>query len=566
MGEVFGKLFVDPTSLPADGFGFFQVCFLGSVYGCVLFRASCMISEGSELLLLVPSLANVVGSIVLPILGAVPDGAIVLFSGLGPDPQSQLSVGVGALAGSTIMLLTVPWCLSVIGGRVSYFDEHFTYKKPKLSPPGHFSLFNTGVAGNAYVANGGRVMLLSAISYVVIQAPAFFVRGELASTQANFERWFAFVGMLACTFGFVGYLLYQVHQAQTGEDKQSEFYSTEMRKKAIRGKQLSLRGAMKALLELHEAEKGEVEIIKIGSNRLGLPLITQEIPERARHQMRALLRPFFIQLDVDGNEKLDKEELRNLLSMLNEKPSEMEMQQLFDQIDIDASGYVEFEEFVNCLIYFVVSNHDVYQAALGIPSPRAPSTHRLATLEEQQMEEEKEDEEIPEDLAGLPAAEQQRRIKLRAFKFMFIGTLLVLIFADPLVNVFSNIGQRTGIPSFYISFVLAPLASNASEILASYNYSLKKTHKSITISFSALEGAASMNNTFCLGIFLALVFFKNLMWTFAAETFAILVVQLVMALIAQKQVHLVIDGLIVLSLYPLALIGVYCMETFLGWD
>ena len=35
-------------------------------------------------------------------------GAIMLFSGLGPDAQSQLSVGVGALAGSTIMLLTVP--------------------------------------------------------------------------------------------------------------------------------------------------------------------------------------------------------------------------------------------------------------------------------------------------------------------------------------------------------------------------------------------------------------------------------------------------------------------------
>jgi hypothetical protein len=35
-------------------------------------------------------------------------GALMLFSGLGPDAQSQLSVGVGALAGSTIMLLTVP--------------------------------------------------------------------------------------------------------------------------------------------------------------------------------------------------------------------------------------------------------------------------------------------------------------------------------------------------------------------------------------------------------------------------------------------------------------------------
>ena len=65
-----------------------------------------MISDGSELLLLIPSIAGIVGSCVLPILGAVPDGMIVLFSGMGPDAQNQLDVGVGALAGSTIMYET----------------------------------------------------------------------------------------------------------------------------------------------------------------------------------------------------------------------------------------------------------------------------------------------------------------------------------------------------------------------------------------------------------------------------------------------------------------------------
>lgn len=78
-------------------------------YGYVLYQASNLISEGSELLLLVPSLAGLVGGVVLPLLGSVPDGAIILFSGLGDyeTAQETLSVGVGALAGSTIMLLTV---------------------------------------------------------------------------------------------------------------------------------------------------------------------------------------------------------------------------------------------------------------------------------------------------------------------------------------------------------------------------------------------------------------------------------------------------------------------------
>ena len=119
MGEALSRLFIAPSALPNDGFGLVQLLFLMGVYSYVLFHGSNMIAEGSELLLLIPSLAGIVGSVVLPVLGAVPDGAIVLFSGLGPDAQKQISVGVGALAGSTIMLLTIPWALAVFAGRVS---------------------------------------------------------------------------------------------------------------------------------------------------------------------------------------------------------------------------------------------------------------------------------------------------------------------------------------------------------------------------------------------------------------------------------------------------------------
>ena len=69
-----------------------QALTLMALYGFVLFQASNLLSEGSELLLLVPQLAGLVGSVVLPILGAVPDGAIMLFSGLGPGAQDNLSV------------------------------------------------------------------------------------------------------------------------------------------------------------------------------------------------------------------------------------------------------------------------------------------------------------------------------------------------------------------------------------------------------------------------------------------------------------------------------------------
>lgn len=107
--EFLSELFADPTTLHG-GAGMLQIIILLCAYGYVLMQASHMVSDGSELLLLVPAYSGIVGSVVLPILGAVPDGAIILFSGLGPDAQEKLRVGIGALAGSTILLLTGVRC------------------------------------------------------------------------------------------------------------------------------------------------------------------------------------------------------------------------------------------------------------------------------------------------------------------------------------------------------------------------------------------------------------------------------------------------------------------------
>ena len=58
------------TTPDRRGAGAPQVVFLGLVYSWVLCIASGRISDGTELLLLVPRLRGVVGSVVLPALGA----------------------------------------------------------------------------------------------------------------------------------------------------------------------------------------------------------------------------------------------------------------------------------------------------------------------------------------------------------------------------------------------------------------------------------------------------------------------------------------------------------------
>jgi hypothetical protein len=74
------ELFVDVSNscaVPENGFGDFQILFLIAVYGYILFKASQLIADGSELLMLVVN-PGLIGGLVLPVMGAVPDGAIVL--------------------------------------------------------------------------------------------------------------------------------------------------------------------------------------------------------------------------------------------------------------------------------------------------------------------------------------------------------------------------------------------------------------------------------------------------------------------------------------------------------
>ena len=158
------------------------------------------------------------------------------------------------------------------------------------------------------------------------------------------------------------------------------------------------------------------------------------------------------------------------------------------------------------------------------------------------------------------------RVKSDAFKQMAIGTILVLIFSDPMCSVFTSIGERTGIDAFYISFVLAPLASNASELIAAVNFASKKTSHTTTVSMTQLEGAAIMNNTFCLGIFALLIFAKDLAWTFSAETLSIILVQVVMFVVARIKTQSLALGYLVLALYPLSIIFVAVMEKAVGLD
>lgn len=555
---------IDPSTVGGTGLVWLLIS-----YGYVLYYASNLISEGSDLLLLVPSLAGLVGGVVLPLLGAVPDGAIMLFSGLGDVEKAQetLSVGVGALAGSTIMLLTVPWGLSVYYGRVDFSGPDMlpNYKgNPKLKEAGLCeSLSTTGVSLTREIHHGAKMMMLTTLPYFIIQVPAFFLTGD-RETVSEGEHYWAMAGFILCMFFFA---LYMYTQVKMSNDTAHKLRRMAVIKESLKKGAMSLSGALEDQVKLME-KKEEIKRVAssgiLNENSSLSPLApnghltpSDEIVEF----LKSILSEAFHGYDQDSDGTLSKKEFGLFLTDFHEKITPVDLDAVFLQFDQDGNNHIDYNEFIGAC--YIIIKHE--QNSTPVTIDNRSSVTMVNNIFCDGGGDDEEEEEVPEDLTSLSPEAQQRAIKRRAFSMLFIGTALVLLFSDPMVDVLSELAERTGVPPFYVSFILAPLASNASEVIASQYYAAKKTRKTITVSLTALEGAASMNNTFCLSIFMALIYFRGLAWQYSAETISIILVQFGMGFMALKGKMSVFTAGFVVAVFPLSVMFVALLE-YLGLD
>jgi Ca2+/Na+ antiporter len=517
-------LFIDPHELKGSLSGIHLV-FLTGCYIALLIFGSKRIASGGELLLLVPSLSKIVGGIILPILGAVPDGAMILFSGLGEKAEEQVAVGVGALSGSTIMLLTIPVFISFIGG-----------SRPA---PDSSSIISRRVEPLPYVRKASLSILITAIFYLTIQVCAFALKLDEKGKQV--EKDMPIVGGIhagLCFVGFCLYLVYQFLSAQTHED--AEVKADTLAVSEIRDAQISFRTAV---YELGLQTSGTLTTPSYALESLQSSLLP--IESKSNQRIQRILKPFFNLFDTDNSGTLDFSEIQLVLTALHETLPKQRVRELFDEADADHNGSIDFQEFCAMIMKWAVNP----QVEPPKPAPKA----------------DEEDDEIPPDLADLPPEVQQRKIKIRAFTKLGLGLILVFLFSDPAVGCFNEIGKRTGIPAFFISFVLAPLVSNGSELLSAYVFASRKTAETISISFSTLIGAAAMNNTFCLGILLICITLKKLVWNYLSQVIGTLLVEIgVVFMVMWPRRVTTVNVILAVSMYPVSILLIWLLGRYTG--
>lgn len=78
-------------------------------------------------------------------------------------------------------------------------------------------------------------------------------------------------------------------------------------------------------------------------------------------------------------------------------------------------------------------------------------------------------------------------VSVKAGLLLLLGSLIAAAFADPLVDAVDNFSDATSIPTFFISFIALPLATNSSEAVSAIIFASRKKLRTSSLTFSEVS-------------------------------------------------------------------------------
>ncbi|KAM1078241.1 hypothetical protein ACFX19_025937 [Malus domestica] len=497
--------------------------FLVLVYGYMMFLSAKLLSNGSEILLQILG-PGIVGGLFLPLLGSLPDATIILASGLSGDTetaQSQVSVGMGLMAGSNVMLLTILWGTCLIVGKCDIENSIAVDQKDEK----RFSLTGSGVSTDIWTSYSARIMIISLIPFVIVQLPQVF--------HATSDSRVAILISLAVSISFViAYSFYQVFQPWIQKRKLA--YSK------------------------HKHVMSEI-LKQLKTNALGRLLTNDGDPNKV------IIQKLFKTLDQDSDGYLNTSDLRSLIIGIQFDDIDINIDEAIIQVmrDFDTSHDSKIDEDE----FFRGISRWLNKAKREAIKDRGKIPRSMKLLEEYDQKTKKEYDQFGDQIDEV--VEDVKNAKWHASKavvLLFLGTIVAAAVADPLVDAVDSFSTATSIPSFFISFVVLPFASS-SEIVTTLIFISRKKQRTASLAYSEIYGSVTMSNILSLAVFLGLVYVRNLTWSFSAEVLVILIVCILMGAIASFRTTFPLwMSSVAILLYPLSLLLVYILDYICGWS
>jgi len=132
------------------------------------------------------------------------------------------------------------------------------------------------------------------------------------------------------------------------------------------------------------------------------------------------------------------------------------------------------------------------------------------SLQTKEISEEKHDEE--EGIESEDEEDEEEVPVSKGIAYLCTGGLLIVIFSSPFINSVVAYASLLEVNPILLAFFLAPVASEAPEILESISLSRKGNSQSINIAYSNLVGGTITKTTLLCGIFCFFGVHKEFVW------------------------------------------------------
>ncbi|MCI15611.1 calcium-binding EF-hand protein, partial [Trifolium medium] len=155
----------------------------------------------------------------------------------------------------------------------------------------------------------------------------------------------------------------------------------------------------------------------------------------------------FEEVDSDGSNNVSRSELEKIVKETHfgkGVDSDEAVTKLLHDLDVNKDDEISENEFVDGFTKWLNSNSN--QAASSKSSSHEP--HQTWEEVEKVME--------GNQTKGVSAW-------LEALAYVFLGIIMLSLLAEPLIASVQNFSEAAGISSFFISFILVPLATNFRE-------------------------------------------------------------------------------------------------------
>ncbi|CAF2289855.1 unnamed protein product [Brassica napus] len=231
------------------------------------------------------------------------------------------------------------------------------------------------------------------------------------------------------------------------------------------------------------------------------------------------IKSLFEFLDTNNDEKIQISELKDFkIEFWNFGRRKCEINKIAKEFlkkyDKDADGHLDKDEF-EAGVTDMLKNHKI---------------------KFDNLEDEKEDHSEVKGTLKMKTPSQKLVTKflymetLGAAIKVIVGILIVLFLAKPFMMNIELLSVSAGVPSFYIVFVIIPLARNLKNTLSARFCHPKDKEKISIHTFSEIYKDITMNNLMGLSIILAVIYARGLAWNCSVEAFILVIVGLAIGL------------------------------------